>query len=174
MIDFVKLHLMLTALPPIVSGMAMVVLAAGMVWNSRDLKRFALLLMAAVPLLIVPVYVSGKEAVVVVGNLSGVPLDLIGEHEDSVFWTFATATFGGVVALFGFIASRANRRIARWYMAAAILVSLGTDALIFRTAYLGGRIRHSEIRRVAPPEAEAGATEASARSDRRGPPGLTR
>jgi hypothetical protein len=95
--------------------------------------------------LIAPVYYTGQKAVVVVGNLPGVPLNLIGRHQESVFLTWIAAGIASAVALVGFIAFR-KRQLPTWFIAVALAISLLTDGLILRTAHLGGSIRHPEAR----------------------------
>ena len=63
-----KLHLMINTLPPIVSCLAAVAFGAGLLWRSNDLRRFGLVLVAVVPLLIIPVFFSGR--MMIPGTLS--------------------------------------------------------------------------------------------------------
>jgi hypothetical protein len=146
MIQAAAIHLMINTLPPAASGLTAFVLAVGMFWRSDDLKRFAMLLMVAVPLLIIPVYFTGHATVRAIGNLPDVPLELIGEHQESVFWTWITASVAGAAALFT-LARYRRSSVPGWVVAGALLASLTTDVFLIRTAHLGGRIRHPEVRR---------------------------
>ena len=146
--DAAKLHLMINTLPPVVSCLAAVVLATGIVWRSDDLRRFGLVLMVAVPLLIVPVFFSGRASVVTIGNMPGVPLALIGEHQESVRWTWTISTLSGFAALIALALYR-RRSLPAPVILAALALSLASDGFLLRTAHLGGRIRHPEVRRTA-------------------------
>lgn len=140
-----QLHLMINTLPPIISCLALVVMIIAFWWRSEMVKRLALLMIGSVAPLIAPVYYTGQKAVVVVGNLPGVPLSLIGRHQESVFLTWIAAGIASAVALSGFIACR-KRPLPTWLIAVTLAVSLLTDGLILRTAHLGGSIRHPEVR----------------------------
>jgi hypothetical protein len=142
-----QFHLMINTLPPIVSCMALVALFFGVWWRSEHLKRFALVLIVAVPLLIIPVVYTGREAVVVIGNLPNVPLDLIGEHEESVNATWIAAGIAGCVAAASLFRYRGSRTLPRVVLILALITTLTADALLIRTAQLGGMIRHPETRR---------------------------
>jgi hypothetical protein len=148
-VNWAVLHLMLNTLPPIVSGIAAVALTIGLIWRSNDVLRFGLLLVIAVPLLIVPVFFSGRAAVILVGNMPGVPLQLIGDHQESVVWTWTTSVVAGCAALLGAAVYRRSR-LPAWFIAVALALSLVTDGFVIRTAHLGGRIRHPEVRPHTP------------------------
>jgi hypothetical protein len=145
MINAAAIHLMINTLPPATSALTAVVLAVGMLWRSDDLKRFAMLLMVAVPLLIIHVYFSGHATVRAIGNLPGVSLELIGEHQEAVFWTWIAASVAGALALFA-LARYRRSSVPGWVVAGALVASLTTDVFLVRTAHLGGRIRHPEVR----------------------------
>ena len=144
-----KLHLMINTLPPVVSCLAAAVLGMGILWRSNDLRRFGLVLMVSVPLLIVPVFFTGRASIVTIGNMPGVPLGLIGEHQESVAWTWTICTLSACAALAALITYR-RRQVPARAMAMVLALSLVTDGFLLRTAHLGGRIRHPEVRRSAP------------------------
>ena len=143
-----KLHLMINTLPPVVSCLAAVAAGVGILWRSSDVRRFALFLMVAVPMLIVPVFFSGRASVVSIGNMPGVPLSLIGEHQDSVVWTWIICTVSACAALAALLVYRGKDLPVR-AVVVALALSLAADGLLLRTAHLGGRIRHPEVRRSA-------------------------
>ena len=149
MIDAALLHLMMNTVPPIVSLMAVPTMLIGIIARSESLKRHSLLLMVSVPILIIPVYFTGHAAVVRVGNMAGIPLQLIGKHEESVQATWIACALAGAVALVGLIVRRGAHRLRAWHIAVAIVISLGADALLLYTAHLGGKIRHPEVRESA-------------------------
>ena len=145
-------HLMLNMMPPLVDLLAVITLLAGSLFRSRDLKRMGILLVVAVPLLIIPVFYSGRAAVVTVGNLPGVSLEVIGAHQDSVEMTWITTTIGGALALGGFVFFL--RRVPpSWFIATVLALAMIGEGLMIRTAHLGGLIRHPETRLSGPPSA---------------------
>jgi hypothetical protein len=136
---------MLNMMPPLVGLLAMITLLAGCLFRSRDLKRMGILLVVAVPLLIIPVFYTGRAAVVTVGNLPGVSLEVIGAHQESVQMTWIATTIGGLVALAGFVFFL--RRVPpSWFIATVLALAMIGEAMMLRTAHLGGLIRHPESR----------------------------
>jgi hypothetical protein len=141
---------MLNMMPPLVGLLAMITLLAGSLFRSRDLKRMGILLVVAVPLLIIPVIYTGRAAVVTVGNFPGVSLEVIGAHQESVQLTWIATTIGGLVALAGFVVFL--RRVPpAWFIATVLALALIGEAMMLRTAHLGGQIRHPESRLVSAP-----------------------
>lgn len=153
MIQAPALHLMLNMLPPLVGLLAIITLLAGALFRSRDVKRMGILLVMAVPLLIIPVFYSGRAAVVTIGNLPGVSLEVIGAHQESVQMTWIATILGGVVALAGF--AYFLRRVPPWWFVATVLtLAVAGEAMMIRTAHLGGLIRHPESGFSRPQSAE--------------------
>ncbi|MEO8035021.1 MAG: hypothetical protein ABI837_11370 [Acidobacteriota bacterium] len=144
MIRPAAIHLMINTMPPALSVLTAVVLGVAVFWRSDDLKRFSMLLMIAVPLLIIPVYFTGRRSVREIGNLPGVSLELIGKHQETVIWTWTMASVSGAAALVAFLRSRRSS-VPTWVMGGLLLSSLTTDAFLIRTAHLGGQIRHPEV-----------------------------
>lgn len=136
---------MLNMTPPIFGLLAIMTLVAGYVFRSRDIKRMGILLAVAVPLLIIPVFFTGRAAVVTAGNFPGVSLEVIGAHQDSVQLTWIATTIGGLVALAGFLFFL--RRVPpSWFITIVLALVLIGEGLMLRTAHLGGLIRHPESR----------------------------
>jgi hypothetical protein len=78
-------------------------------------------------------------------KLPGVSEDLIDRHEDAATFALVGVEIVGVVALGGlFLFSRA--RVPGWLVAVVLVLSLAESGLLAWTAYVGGQIRHSEIR----------------------------
>jgi hypothetical protein len=137
---------MINTFPPILSILALGAMLVGYLWRSRHLKQFALLLIVIVPLSIIPVFFTGRASVVVIGNQPDVPLDLIGEHQESVTLTWIATGIAGLVAAVGLFLYRGDRPLSPAFVAATLLLSLAADGLLVRTAHLGGSIRHPEAR----------------------------
>jgi hypothetical protein len=144
-INSAALHLMLNIMPGMVGLLAIITIAAGCFFRSRDLKRMGLVLVVAVPLLIIPVFYTGRAAIIAVGNLPGVSLEIIGAHQDSVQMTWIATAVGGVVALAGFLLFLRSTPPA-WLIALVLALALLGEATMLRTAHLGGLIRHPESR----------------------------
>jgi len=97
-------------------------------------------------LLKIPVYLMGEEAKERVEHLAGVSENLIeahGELAEKAIWLMG---FLGVVSLVNFIGLIKKSSFVKLITTGTLIVSLVTVALFARVGYLGGQIRHSEIR----------------------------
>jgi hypothetical protein len=137
------LHLALNTFPPILNVAAIVVFVLAFVWKSHAVTRAALVLAVLAALIGIPVFLSGEEAEHVVEELEGVNTIAIEAHEDAAKWAVWVLVAQGVLALAALIRFRA-REVASWAFAAVLILTLIATAAVFRTAYLGGKIRHPE------------------------------
>ena len=134
--DWVHLHLALNHLPVV-----------GVCRGSEELKRLALQLSAALFVIAMLVRFTGERAA---ENLppdsSAEQQPLIQAHEDSadqaVTGMFLLAVFS-VASLF---CSRKTRLLPAWTMLGAMILCFAVVLLMARSANLGGRIAHPEIR----------------------------
>ncbi|GMU54212.1 MAG: hypothetical protein AMXMBFR33_33580 [Candidatus Xenobia bacterium] len=139
------LHLMLNHVPILVVPLAVGLLAAGILVSSRDLKKAALVLFVLAGLVIWPVYLTGEPAEETVENLPGVSESLTEQHEDAAKLALIFVEILAVGALGGLILSRMNDVNK---VIAAPLLGLGLVATLSMgwVGYLGGQIRHTEVR----------------------------
>jgi hypothetical protein len=140
-------HLALNTFPPVLNVAALVVFALAIVWKSTPTLRAALVLVLLSGLIAIPVYLSGEEAEHLVEELEGVNDVAIHTHEDAGKWALIAHCTQGVVAL-GLLIWFRNREFAQWAVIVALLVTLWATAVVFRTAYLGGKIKHPETEMV--------------------------
>lgn len=146
--DWVHLHLALNHLPVVGVLFVFLLLALGVCRGSEELKRLALQLSAALFVIAMLVRFTGERAA------ENLPPDssakqqqpLIQAHEDSadqaVTGMFLLAVFS-VASLF---CSRKTRLLPAWTMLGAMILCFAVVLLMARSANLGGRIAHPEIR----------------------------
>ncbi len=147
--DAVHVHLALNHVPVVGLGLSFLLLLAAVVMKSDDAKRLALGTFVLVALIALPAYFTGKAAEDAVEKLPGVSEDLIERHEDAATFALVGVEIVGVVTLGGlFLFSRAS--VPKWLVAVVLVLSLAESGLLAWTAYVGGQIRHSEIRPGAP------------------------
>lgn len=147
------LHLMLNHVPILAIPLAVGLLAAGILVSGRALKKAALVLLVLAGLVIWPVYLTGEPAEETVEGLPGVAESLIEQHEDAAKLALIFVEILAVGALGGLILSRQSD-VSK--VIAAPLLGLGLVATLSMgwVGYLGGQIRHTEVR--------SGATEVTA------------
>jgi hypothetical protein len=144
----VHIHLVLSHAPTvtIVIGCGLIVLGA--LWNSQDLKRAALGVFLLGTLLVVPLYLTGDPAQDAVKGLPGISDRILDQHQAIAAIALAGSVFLGILAAAGLFLFRRGKVISRWFAWMMLTVSLAIGGLLGWTAYLGGQIRHSEIREV--------------------------
>jgi uncharacterized membrane protein len=154
------IHLMLNHVPLYGVLAGVILLIVSLVMRRQGVARAGLVVFVLTALVAVVVYLTGEPAEELVENLPGVSETVMETHEEMAL--VATITLGafGLLALYGLLAFRhgATMRFTR----IALLFSFAPLAAMAYTAYLGGQIRHSEIRATAvEPGAQAGAPEST-------------
>ncbi len=94
----------------------------------------------------VPVYLSGEPAEEIVEDLPGVPHAVLEEHEEIAKVTFVATEVLGALALLGLALAWKRNLVPNAVAYSSLVLVLVTSGLLARTAYLGGQIRHTEIR----------------------------
>lgn len=143
------LHLVLNHVPAVgvlVVGL-IVVMAAGR--RTPQLERVALGLLVVFALLTIPVYLTGESAEEVAERLPGVAEAMIDRHEDAAQAALIAVEVLGAAALVGLALFR-RRLLPRAFVLALGALIVVTTALFGWTGYLGGQIRHPEIRTASP------------------------
>ena len=135
-------------------------LLAFALWKRRsELFGVCLGTFVVLAVLTAPVYLTGGRAEAVLMEMPGVEVDeaLVQPHESAALFAFIGSGVLGVIALGGLIAGRKAPAPPRVVVLAVFVLSLVETGILLRTAYLGGHIRHSEIRPANPAPAMPGA-----------------
>lgn len=137
-------HLMLNHVPLFGAVAVTILCALALLRRQQGLARGGLVVAVLTAIVGLVVYLTGEPAEELVENLPGVSEAVLESHEEIAL--IATIVLGGygIVALAGLVAFRhgVTMRFTRILLVAS-LVPLATIAY---TAYLGGQVRHSEIR----------------------------
>ncbi len=150
----VHLHLLLNHAPVVGIPIAGVLLAWGIAQADRRLQRTAFALLVALALLTLPVFLTGEPAEETVEHLPGVAETMIGRHEDLATFAAAATAALGLIAVAALALSRKGRAVPRPAALAGLVGVIASAAFLTPTAYLGGQIRHTEIRGAAAGAAE--------------------
>ena len=157
--NWAHIHLALNHIPVLGTIFGLSLLGYAMLRRNDVLKKAACNLFVAVALLALPVYFTGEPAEEIVERAAGISKADIDAHEQSALISLVGVELLGVVGLIGLVAAARRRPVPAMITGTALVLSLATTALMARTANLGGRIHHEEIRSgapVPPPEREAG------------------
>ena len=153
------LHIILNHIPVIGIPFAFGLLTYGLLRKSDEVKKASLLAFVVIALLTIPAFLAGKAAEDVVEHLPGVSEQLIENHEGAALIGLIATLILGAVSLVGLLLMRRISGVARWLPIVLLVLSVGVGGWLGRTANLGGKIRHTEIRgdAVAAEEDEADA-----------------
>ena len=149
------LHLLVNHLPVILPPLGLLLLLCARLRGSDDIRQAAMGVFVLGALLAVPAYYSGEPAEERVEDLPGVAKSLIHEHEESAEWAAGAIGILGVLAAPALILLARRRRVPAPLRAAVLVAALLTAVVMGRTALLGGRIHHPEIREPAASTPEA-------------------
>ena len=139
------LHLLINHVPILGTVFGLALLAFGWWRKSEDIKKAALGTFVIVALGAVATYLTGDPAEDIVKGLPGVSRAAIGRHDDAAGWAMWGSIIVGVVALGGLIWSRGGKPLKHWVFTLVLIGSILVSAMMARTAFLGGKIRHTEF-----------------------------
>ena len=141
----VHLHLLLNHFPVIGVIIAMLLLAVALLRRSGELTKISLAFLTLVGATSVLVFLTGEPAQEALEKLPGFSERLVDRHEDAALVaTIVTGTIGAL-ALAAMILYR-RRPVPRWFTMLGLVCAIVSSGAMAYTAYLGGQIRHTELR----------------------------
>lgn len=140
------IHLIISHLPIIGSLLGAVVLGFAIFRKSNDIKiaAYGLFILSAIGAGIV--YATGEGAEEAVEKLPGVMESIIERHEDFAIFSLISLIVLGSVSLVALFLNKKFISLNKTVAVGIFLLSIVSFGLVARTGYLGGQIRHSEIR----------------------------
>lgn len=144
--DSTHLHLLLNHFPIIGTIIGSGIMAYGYFTQSEPTKKAALLTWVTMALCAIPVFLTGEPAEEMVEGLPGVSEALIGEHEEAAELAIWVMEALGLLSLLALFLKFKQESTGKMIMGITFALSMITFGLMARTGYLGGQIRHSEIR----------------------------
>lgn len=139
-------HPAINHLPVILVPVAAVLLGAAWVRKTTDLKNAGLVVLVAAAMTAGGTYLTGEPAESVIKDLPTISDSAIEEHEDAALLATVVTSVAGILAIGAFVTGRRPGSSAAWIVAATLAMALLAAILLARTANLGGRISHPEIR----------------------------
>ncbi|MFB6346423.1 MAG: hypothetical protein ABEK50_11740 [bacterium] len=138
-------HLVLNHVPMFLTLFGIVLLVVGLWRNSDELTVTSLVMFVLAGAVVVPVYYTGHEAEGIVEDRPAVSEPLLEQHEELAEWTRLILIVLGLVSL-GALSWLIKGNDPSWVYGITLAISLLGTGYLGYTAYLGGQIRHSEIR----------------------------
>ena len=144
--DFVQIHLLLNHFPVIGSVIGSALFVISLLGKNHDLRRASLIVFAAVALIAIPVFASGKGAQLMLKDKPGISDAFVQRHEGAAMLALWFLEATGALALAGLWQLYRRAQVARWNLAAVLVFSLLSAGLMARTGNTGGEIGHPEVR----------------------------
>lgn len=144
--NFTHLHLVLNHFPVVGSFFGFFLLLIGQFKKDPLIKKIALGIFLFNAIIALPVYWTGEPAEDLVEQLPGVSKSMIEEHEEAAETALVFLEITGGISLFGLFFFRKSLFYPKWFVGILGIISLLSIVFIARSANLGGKIRHSEVR----------------------------
>lgn len=139
------IHILITHLPVFGGFLGLLVLLYGFYQKSESTKQAAYLIFIVASIGAGIAYLTGEPAEESVEHLQGVVHDMIEEHEDAAQFALITNIIAGLASLAALWTSFKNLSFASLISKLVLIFALFGFTSAARTAFLGGKIRHSEI-----------------------------
>ncbi|MBI2521117.1 MAG: hypothetical protein HYV97_11885 [Bdellovibrio sp.] len=139
------IHLIFSHIPVLFIPLGFIILAWGLQKQDQSIKNVGLIIIICGSLFAIPVFLMGERAKKIVENKHDVSAQMIEEHEEATDVAFPIILLTGTLAMLVLV-FRKNKEMVHKLILATALVAIVGSGIIFRTANLGGKISHSELR----------------------------
>jgi len=149
--SFVHVHLAINHSPLYATLFAFFFLLIGMMIRNRSIATAGLVITIIAALCAIATYSTGDQAKDIIDAsppIAGVEKTMIGLHEDAAGWFLGASSVSGVLAIVVLIVGRKKGTRPRWMEVVMLFLLLFCLSIVVRTALLGGRIHHPEVRAV--------------------------
>ena len=150
-------HLLLNHVPTVGTIIAVAILILSFIRKNEGMRRLSLELFCVIALITLPAYLSGVGTQLAFQELPDVSPELISSHHDAALLASIFMVLTAGASWLTLWQTRQLGRTPRMTMAAVLLLSILTVAMMGRAANLGGEIRHPEI--LLDPDAAAELTQ---------------
>ncbi|MCC6599406.1 MAG: hypothetical protein IT223_01895 [Crocinitomicaceae bacterium] len=144
--DKVHLHLLINHLPIFSSIIGAFVLAVGIIAKSKTTRMTSYILLIGATLGAIITNNTGESAEDKLEDQPGYSHELIHEHEEAAEACLPFFFATGLTAAVLFYLDKKDKKIARPLSFVLLALSITAFALAARAGYLGGYIKHNEIR----------------------------
>ncbi len=143
--DQAHIHLLITHLPIFGSLLGTLVLGYGIGKKSNTTKTAAHYIFIISALGASIAYTTGEGAEETVENIQGVSENIIEQHADFAAYALVALIAVGIVSLLTIYLEFIKNKLAKSLTLATLFLAVISSALVAKTGYLGGQIRHTEI-----------------------------
>jgi uncharacterized membrane protein len=144
--NWVHLHLALNHVPVLGTFFVGLLLATALLKRNDELRRLSLIWFVALAAVSIPIKFTGDFAVESVAESGWLQPERAVAHEEAADQATTAMFLLGLAAAFALFRGRGERPLSTWVIGAVVILAIATFALMVRTANLGGKLRHAEIR----------------------------
>lgn len=144
--NFVHIHLLLNHFPVIGSIIGFGLFLISFCGKNESLRRGSLIVFAAMALIAIAAFTSGKGAQLMLKDKPGMSDAFMQRHEGAAMLALWFLEATGALAIAGLWQIHRRGRMARWNLAAVLIFSFLAVGLMVRTGNTGGEISHTEVR----------------------------
>ena len=144
--NFVHLHLAINHSPLYATLFAFFLLLIGMMKRNRSVATAGLVLAIVAAICAGATFFTGDQAADIIKDsppIAGLEKDLIREHNLAANFALGASCITGLAAIVTLFVRR------RWMEIVVLVLLLWSLSVVLRTALLGGRIHHPEVRAAA-------------------------
>jgi hypothetical protein len=149
-VNFVHIHLAINHSPLYTTLFAFALLLIGMIIRNRGVATTSLVIAIIAALCAIAADMTGDRAKDIIDKgppIAGVDKTMIEPHEDAADWVVISSCVTAFLALVALFLGRKGER-PRWVEFVVLIALLWSLSVVARTALLGGRIHHPEVRAV--------------------------
>lgn len=139
-------HLLLNHIPILGVWFALAAMLVAFAFRNVVMMRSSWVLLVLCALMTIPVYLTGEPAEDMVERLPGVSEQILDQHEDIGKPAMIGMLILGALALGALAVSWRTEKWVRPLAIPLMVITVLSGGFLAYTAYLGGQIRHSEIR----------------------------
>lgn len=161
--DAVHIHLMITHVPILATIFSLLILIWGVVRSDSKYQMLAMTGFIIAGIFSLVALNTGEGAEEAVEHLAGVTRGVIHTHEEAAEVANWIAMLLGVVSIGGFVIQKVKPALMKTYVFLVLLAGLVSSGAFSYVGYLGGQVRHTEIRSQTAASAETQASEVSER-----------
>ena len=144
--DYVHLHLLLNHAPIMGFFIGPFFMVYGYIVKSEATRYGALWLFLILTPVSMLVSHSGEESEHKVEDLPGVSEELMEEHEDAAGIAVVGTWILGAISLAGLVTKKRKPELSKWLVTGAMVAAFYCAGTMAYAGYLGGQIRHTEVR----------------------------
>lgn len=146
--SILHLHLLLNHFPIVGAVLASLLLGVALVRRSDELAKVSFALLALLGVTSIVVFLTGEPAEEAIEEIAGFSHSIVERHEQvALLATIAMAFLGAVSVVL--LLALLKRAVPRTYTIAVLVGAIVATGAMGWTGYLGGQVRHTEVRPVA-------------------------